>query len=182
MVDRCSSDGQLIQRYRDGDENAFEILYERYRRQLYAYLNRQLPGQPAVVDDLYQKTWLRILDNLHRYRDRQKFLSWAFRIAHNLAVDHFRRDGRRQELPVDERIPSKRKIPREQADMGDLRQVLEQAVQELPHLQKEVFLLRQQDIPFKDIAAIQKVSINTALGRMHYAVRRLRERLREYAP
>ena len=171
------SDGTLIRRYLDGDESAFNVLYERYRRQLYAYLNRLLPGRRAAVDDLYQQTWLRILDALPGYRENDRFLSWALRIAHNLAMDLFRREARRPTAELDERLQSHDPPPWAGLDAEELQEALKKAVDALPPLQREVVLLRQQGVPFKDIAVIQGTNINTVLGRMHYAVRKLRREL-----
>ncbi|NOY80971.1 MAG: sigma-70 family RNA polymerase sigma factor [Kiritimatiellaeota bacterium] len=172
-----ASDGCLIEAYRSGNEKAFEALYNRYRRQLFSYLNRVLPGRGALVDDLYQQTWLRIIESLPAYREEQKFLSWAFRIAHNLAVDNFRREARREEVEIDERIADETDPPWSRMDREALKGLLAEAIQDLPEDQREVLLLRQQGIAFKEIARIQGVSINTVLGRMHYAVRKLRRAL-----
>lgn len=174
------SDGELIRSYVSGDDSAFDTLYQRYRRQLYAYLNRLLPGQPHLADDMYQQTWGRVLENLPRYTEKQRFLSWAFRIAHNLAVDHFRRDAHIERVEIDERLAGQTREAWAELDRKDLRAALATAVEQLPPMQREVFLLRQQDIPFKDIAAIQQTGINTVLGRMHYATRSLRKLLRDW--
>jgi len=172
-----ASDGRLIAEYRGGNEKAFEVLYNRYRRQLFSYLNRVLPGRAALVDDLYQQTWLKVIQSLPTYREEQKFLSWAFRIAHNLAVDNFRREARHEEVEIDERVPDDADPPWKRMERETLGQLLEQAMQELSDEQREVMLLRQQGVAFKEIANIQQVSINTVLGRMHYAVRKLRRHL-----
>jgi RNA polymerase sigma-70 factor (ECF subfamily) len=171
------SDGILIRGYLEGDESAFECLYERYRRQLYSYLNKMLPGNTATVDDLYQQTWLRVLENLGRYEEQQKFLSWAFRIAHNLAIDHFRRDRQRQQVELDPRLPARTVVPWTEMDRETRRQVLEDTLDELTPEQKEVFLFRREGMQFKDIAVVQNCSINTVLGRMHYAMKKLRRLL-----
>ncbi|MCF7854083.1 MAG: sigma-70 family RNA polymerase sigma factor [Candidatus Pacebacteria bacterium] len=180
-VDAAVTDGELIKHYRSGDEAAFETLYNRYRKPLYSYLNTMLPGQVEVVDDLYQRVWMRILDKLPAYRDRQKFISWAFRIAHNLAIDHFRSENRRREA-LSERITSKdsQPSPDQTVDHDELMVALAKAVEDLPAEQREVFLLRRDGVSFKEIARIQATSINTALGRMRYAVARLRDALAEW--
>ena len=180
MSDSQPSDGDLIRRYTDGDDGAFDILYGRYRRQLYAYLNRLLPGQPQLADDMYQQTWTRVLENLPRYREKQRFLSWAFRIAHNLAVDYFRRDAHVDRVEIDERLPGQTPEAWRDMDRRDLGAALARAVEALSPEQREVFLLRQQDVPFKEIATIQQTGINTVLGRMHYAVRNLRGLLADW--
>jgi len=171
------SDGHLIKRYLGGDDAAFNVLYERYRRQLYSYLNRLLPGRHAVVDDLYQQTWLRILDALPGYREKDRFLSWALRIAHNLAMDVFRREARRETVEVDEKWAAHDPPPWSALDQQELKRAVTEAIDRLPPLQREVVLLRQQGVPFREIAVIQGANINTVLGRMHYAVKKLRKEL-----
>ena len=180
MNESRSSDGELIRRYVNGDDSAFDTLYHRYRKQLYAYLNRLLPGQPHRADDVYQQTWARVLENLPRYTEKQRFLSWAFRIAHNLVVDHFRRDAHVERVEITERLAGEAQDAWRELDRRDLRTALAAAVEELTPEQREVFLLRQQDVPFKEIAVIQETGINTVLGRMHYATRNLRKLLRDW--
>lgn len=180
MNESRSSDGELIRRYVEGDDSAFDTLYHRYRRQLYSYLNRLLPGQPHLADDMYQKTWARVLENLPRYAEKQRFLSWAFRIAHNLAVDHFRRDAHIERVEITEKLAGQAREAWCELDRRDLRTALAAAVEQLTPEQREVFLLRQQDVPFKEIAVIQQTGVNTVLGRMHYATRNLRKLLRDW--
>ncbi len=177
------SDKNLIQAYLDGDSSSFDSLYERYRRPLYAYLNKMLPGQSATVDDLFQKTWIKAINSLHRYQDRQTFHAWLVRIAHNAAVDHFRSEGKHQAVDISElRIASENAVePWSRLAEKEFNAALEQAISELPPDQREVLLLRRGGVPFKEIAATQKSSINTVLGRMHYAINKLRQLLREEA-
>ena len=170
-------DSELVLRCRDGDQQAFETLYHRYRLPLYSYLNKLLPGQSARVDDFYQQTWLRVLDHLEGYREQQQFLSWLFRIAHNLVVDHFRREAKQEFVELDERLPDPGSAPWHALDDDQFRTEFEQAIAELAPAQREVVLLRQRGVPFKEIAEIQQTGLNTVLGRMHYAVQRLQARL-----
>ena len=172
-------DNQLIKRCVDGDDKAFEMLYNRYRLQLYSYLNKLLPGQSAMVDDLFQQTWVKVLDVLPRYQDQNRFISWLFRIAHNLAIDHFRRESRQEFVEVHERIADENTVPWDRVHREELKSSLAEALDELSDEQREVVLLRQREIPFKEIAEIQGVSINTVLGRMHYAVKKLQNVLVE---
>lgn len=172
-----ADDSELIARCGNGDEQAFELLYQRYRLQLYSYLNKLVPGRADIVDDLYQQTWIRVLDSLARYREQKHFLSWLFRIAHNLAMDHFRQQAKHETVELDEKASVTENPPWVDTDRQELAAALGKAVEELPREQREVFLLRQQGIPFKEIAAVQEVGLNTALGRMHYAVNSLRQLL-----
>jgi RNA polymerase sigma-70 factor (ECF subfamily) len=175
-----AADGALIRSYLGGDERAFEELYSRYRRRLYSYLNGLLPGQSALVDDLYSQTWTRILEHLPRYHERQRFLSWAFRIAHNLAMDQFRRQAQVVEVELDEQLPAGSRSPGEAMDREAFDAALDRAIRQLSPEQREVVLLRQAGVPFREIAQIQDTGINTVLGRMHYAVGRLQLLLADY--
>lgn len=174
------SDSDLVSRCRQGDLSAFEVLYQRYRLPLYSYLNRLVSGQSQTADDLFQQTWVKVLDNLGRYSEQQRFVSWLFRIAHNTAMDHFRRDGQREMVEVTESCAVDDSGPWEDLDRQVLLDAVEAALGTLAPEQREVVLLRQRGLSFKDIAAIQKSSINTVLGRMHYAVQHLRRRLAHY--
>jgi RNA polymerase sigma-70 factor (ECF subfamily) len=176
-----AKDLRLIRRCQKGDQQAFEELYGRYRLHLYSYLGKLVSGDTHLVDDLFQQTWIRVLDSLPRYEHRQKFISWLFRIAHNLVIDHVRRYAKRELVEVDERLPDENQ---EDAWAGMDRETLLAAVakatSELSPEQQEVLALRQQGVPFREIAEIQQASINTVLGRMHYAVKHLRRILSDY--
>jgi RNA polymerase sigma-70 factor (ECF subfamily) len=178
------SDSELIDSFLKDELSAFEVLYDRYRKQLYGYLHRLLPGQHALVEDIFQQTWIKVISQLHGYKHNQKFLAWVIRISHNLAIDHFRktkREGRndfeddKNPLLSEEKYEAWKNI-----DNTELSEALEKCIRELPHDQREVFLLRQENISFKEIAEIQKCSINTALGRMQYAVRNLQKQLSKW--
>ena len=124
---------------------------------------------------------MKVIDNLHKYRDRDAFVSWLYRIAHNTAVDHFRKEKRSPEIAVDE-LPEidGGPLPGSGLRSAEMKQAISAAVAELPEDQREVFLLRQRGVAFKDIAEMQNASINTVLGRMHYAVHKLRRGLQDW--
>lgn len=172
------NDSELIQRWLNGDEAAFTALYQRYRRPLYAYLNRLTGGDVHLADDLYQQVWQRALEGLDRYREKDRFLSWLFRIGHNLAVDAFRRRQRAQEDSLERPLPDEHESVAERWDRNVVSKALEDAIRKLNPDQREVVELRRNGVPFKEIAAIQDVSVNTVLGRMHYAVDHLRAALK----
>ena len=174
------TDNQLIKRYLKGDDQAFDELYNRYRLQLFSYLNRLAPGKSQLVDDLFQKTWMKVVANLDRYQDRQTFLAWSMRIAHNLMIDHYRKENRRYMDELPEEVSCNSAMPGERLVFGELSDALRSAINALPIEQKEVIELRQANVSFKEIAVIQQVSLNTALGRMHYAVKRLRSLLKSW--
>ena len=173
------TDKQLIQDYLAGNDQAFERLYSRYRKQVYSYLNKMLPGQSAVVDDIFQRVWIKVVDNLPRYTDENRFIAYILRISRNQAIDHVRRS--KWEVPVEpEHVEREEGGERPSADLEkrEMMDIINQAVERLPDDQKDVFLMRRQEISFKEIARIQNVSINTVLGRMRYAMDHLRAHLK----
>lgn len=175
------SDQELLTRYGAGDVQALQSLVERYRRPLFAYI-RQMTRSAADADEAFQETWFRAIRKLDSYREKS-FLGWLARIAHNLVIDTHRR--RRPEVELDRetgtgealvtRVPSRGLAPDRAVADAELGQRLRAAADALPADQREVFLLRAHgDLPFKEIARIQRVSINTALARMQYALTKLR--------
>lgn len=178
------SDEELILAYLEGDSDSFTVLYERYKRPLYAYLNRML-GNHAQSDDVFQQTWIRVVRRLGEYESKQKFFAWLTMIAHNLAIDQFRREKKSAELPLDDENvavsePVTHTEPWMRMHNRELGKALREAAEGLAEEQKEVFLLRQEGLSFKEIAEVQNCSINTVLGRMQYAVKNLRKRLNEW--
>lgn len=178
QYDEPERDWELISAYLSGSMTAFDQLYEQYRLPLFSYLHR-LVGNPGEVDDLFQQTWTKALEALPRYRHEQKFPSWLFRIAHNAAMDRFRRHTEHTELDasIEETLADPQPGTLEQLTGYELKQELAVAMTRLSPEQQEVILLRQQQISFKDIAIIQNSNLNTVLGRMHYAVKHLRRQL-----
>ena len=192
------SDAELIRGYLAGSPGDFECLYHKYRRQLYSYLNALLEQDSARVDDVFQQTWIKVIDTLPRYDDRNVFLAYLLRIAHNAAMDSCREKRRREEIEVpvspgekgrkgeeNEVSPGagkedERYVPGKDMEKRELAGAIEQAVGELKEELKEVFLLRMEDLSFKEIARIQNCSINTVLARMQYALKRLRVTLKDW--
>ncbi len=178
------SDFDLIKGYLAGNEADFETLYYRHNKRLYGYLNNLLPGRSVEVDDLFQQTWLRVIAQLPKYREQGYFSAWLFRIGHNLMIDRIRRSRKervmleldREDMPEIESPPGEE--PWREIDESELRGVIGEALQSLSIEQREVFLLRNDNLPFKEIAEIQQCSINTALARMQYALKNLKNYLR----
>ncbi|MBR2364438.1 MAG: sigma-70 family RNA polymerase sigma factor [Lentisphaeria bacterium] len=190
------SDEDLIKGYLAGSSGDFECLYARYRKQLYAYLNALLEQDRSRVDDVFQQTWLKVIDHLPRYRHQGMFLAYLMRIGHNLAMDVCRK---KQTIEQYERpylsgmdteenrkkndpgiVADERYMPGKNMDDNELATAIEKAVNHLKQELKEVFLLRMEDLSFKEIARIQNCSINTVLARMQYALRNLRESLKDW--
>lgn len=186
MMDQETSDMELIQSYLAGDAASFDMLYGRYKNQLYSYLNRLLNGERACADDIFQQTWLNIIRKLSSYKDSERFLAWAMRIAHNQAVDFYRSRARKAEDAFDEDqqdallFQNTASSPGDELEQTELHHAIESAVQELPSEMKQVFLLRQEDVSFREIAKIQNCSINTCLARMQYALKKLRVQLKDW--
>ena len=171
------SDQQLIDRCIAGDEDAFNVLYQRYRLPLFAYLHKLLPNQNDRVDDFFQQVWIKALKNFSGYTDRQRFLAWLCRIAHNLIMDYYRSSASQEMAEIQENIPAESLDPQEILIQQNLEESLRQAIRQLPAEQQEVVRMRMNGTSFKDIAAEKQISLNTALGRMHYAVQNLRRLL-----
>ena len=181
-------DMTLIREYLAGDEESFRVLYERYKSLLYSYLNRLLNGDCPRADDLFQQTWIRAVDQLDRYEHRQQFSAWLLRIAHNLTIDYYRRSGRRRQYEIGSLDdpdasfdpPGHGDEPWRGMHREELEKAISEAVERLSPELREVFLLRRENVPFREIAQIQKSSINTVLARMQYALRNLRKHLAEW--
>ena len=173
------SDTHLIKAYLNGDGQAFETLYFRYRQQLYGYLSNLLRSSSIDPDDIFEETWLKVIDKLPAYRDEGRFSAWLFRLAHNLFIDQIRKNRNRTFLSTDQEdvpdLPAPEHLqPADVIENKELGEEITRAVQRLSTEQKEVFLLRQQELSFKEITEIQKCSLNTVLSRMHYAIKNLR--------
>lgn len=175
-----ADDMVLIKAYTAGNERAFEVLYRRYRKQLYGYLYNLMAGNAAEAEEVFEETWIKVIDKLPSYRDQGKFSAWLFRVARNIFIDTVRRN-KRSALPLESGdlpdVPDWSRRPERELEDQETAAVIAGALDQLPADQKEVFLLRQQDLSFKEIAEIQSCSVNTVLGRMHYAVRNLKKLL-----
>lgn len=177
------SDSVLVQQYIAGNENALAVLINRHQSKIYGFIYSKLPDRD-VADDIFQDTFIKVIKTLksNAYNEEGKFLPWVMRIAHNLIVDHFRKN---KKMPVvrdtDEfSIFSIIKDDSKTIEGLMISQVIEEdlrrIIQELPADQKEVLVMRiYQDLSFNEIAEITGVSINTALGRMRYALMNLRK-------
>lgn len=180
------SDKELISRYSGGDIDALEVLVERYRGKLFGYIIGMTRSQ-VEADDIYQEVWFRAIKKLDGYK-AGNLGGWLTRIAHNLVIDRARK--KKPLLTLDQEfedggsmidvVPGKDIDPGAAAAASEIGVKIQAAIEMLPIEQKEVFILRtKSDMPFKDIAEMQKVSINTALARMQYALAGLRPLLKE---
>ncbi|OGV35203.1 MAG: hypothetical protein A2020_04065 [Lentisphaerae bacterium GWF2_45_14] len=176
---------ELVRSFIEGDAESFALLYERYKRPLYSYLNRLVPGQHQLADDIFQQTWIKAVRQMGLFGKEQRFSAWMMRIAHNLLIDHFRKEKhvdktREIEEFLEYTCDEKMIEPWKEMEMLDLQKALAWAIEELSEDIREVFVLRQDGVSFKEIAEIQGSSINTALGRMQYALKKLRVLLEKW--
>ncbi|MDX2134462.1 MAG: sigma-70 family RNA polymerase sigma factor [Saprospiraceae bacterium] len=181
------NDQELIARYVDGDEQAFEVLLSRYKSKIYTSIYLFVKDQ-ALAEDIFQEVFIKIIDTLRRgkYNHEGKFVQWAMRIAYNMCVDYHRRHKRRAQVnPSDDfDIFDVLRLSDDGPDTlimrSETHQRIRRLVDALPPEQREVVILRHYaDMSFKEIASLTRVSINTALGRMRYALINIRKMMHE---
>ena len=182
------SDQQLLSAYLSGDKDAISILIERHSKRVLDYI-RMMVKNNEVADDIYQETFIKVVRFIDdgRYTDNGKFLSWVLRIAHNHVIDHFRQAKQQNNLSESDAgydiLNMKRFADTTVEDRMVSEQIendLRKLVDNLPEEQKEVVMMRYfGDLSFKEIAEQTNVSINTALGRMRYALINLRKMIKE---
>jgi RNA polymerase sigma-70 factor (ECF subfamily) len=185
-MDLSDDDAGLMLRYRDGDAAAFSALYAQYKGPLYRYLLRHVRNAGAAAD-LFQEVWSRLVATRARYEPRAKFATFLFHIAHNCAVDFFRRDvNLRGEIAAQDldspllelEVPEYQRPDRE-AEFVEQQSALLAAVAALPHEQREAFLLREETgLSVEEIARVTDVPVETAKSRLRYAIRKLKKSLR----
>lgn len=177
------SDSELIRAYRGGDEQAFEILLTRHQERVYTKINF-IVRDSELANDLFQDTFIKVIRLLKegKYVEEGKFLPWILRIAHNMSIDHFRRNKKMRMVRSRDDVDVFAKIDTGEAHVEDLlvegqiHSDVRRIIDELPEDQREVVRMRMYDnLSFKEIAETTGVSINTALGRMRYAVINLRK-------
>jgi len=171
------TDDDLMLAFAGGAAGAFEVLYERYRKPLYRYLYHAV-GDKAAADDLYQDVWSRIIASREKFSRGNGFKRWAFRIAHNRLVDHWRALGRQPGLDTEalETVPGdNRQEPDETLERDQQGDRLRAALMQLPADQREAFLLQQEaGLSLADIAERESVGRETIKSRLRYAVGKLK--------
>ncbi len=178
------SDQELVTRFLDGDKVSLDALILRHKNRVYTYILLIVRKQ-ALAEDIFQETFIKVIKSLQegKYKDNGKFLSWVMRIAHNLIIDHFRKEKQMNMVSNDDYETSVFNSKKFSEDTVEDLMVFNQIctdvrslIDELPEDQKEVVLLRHYGgLSFKEIAEQTNVSINTALGRMRYALINLRK-------
>jgi len=183
------SDQELISGFIDGESRHFEVLMNRYKDRVYTYIYLTVKDK-AIAEDIFQDTFIKVIHSLKKgnYSHDNKFVSWVMRIAHNLAIDYFRKKKQLQTIPNknDEGLDIFNNQRFSESTVEDkivkdqITDTVRLLIEELPDDQKEVIILRHYvDMSFKEIAEKTGVSINTALGRMRYAVLNLRKLIEE---
>ncbi len=181
------NDSKLIQLYIDGNEKAFEVLLLRHKDRIFRFIKHKVKDN-ALSNDLFQETFVKIITTLKlgNYKDEGKFLPWALRIAHNLIIDFYRRQSKirmisesnsfDEEHSVFYKISTDEKNYLQSIMYDELEEQMVQLIAYLPRSQKEMIEMRIfQDMSFKEIAESENISINTALGRMRYALINIRK-------
>jgi RNA polymerase sigma-70 factor (ECF subfamily) len=187
MNDQPVTDQELIGRYLAGNQTSLEKLIRRHKNRIFAYI-LMIVKEKELAEDLFQDTFIKVINTIRSgsYKEEGKFIQWAMRIAHNLIIDHFRKSKR---IPTIENrddfdIFDKVRIPVESIEERIITEQIHKDVKKLidylPKEQREVLIMRHYgDMSFKDIAEVTNVSINTALGRMRYALINLRKLVNE---
>jgi len=187
MQSQVISDQELISRYLAGQEAALETLVRRHKNRIYAYI-LMIVKDKELAEDLFQDTFIKVINTIrsNQYKEEGKFIQWAMRIAHNLIIDYFRKANRipiienREEYDVIDKIRMPVESVEEMMITEQIHRDVKRLIEYLPKEQKEVLMMRHyQDMSFKDIAEVTNVSINTALGRMRYALINLRKLVKE---
>ena len=187
MIMKRLDDRELVSLYINGEEKAFEHLLMRHREKIYRFIYLKVKDK-ALSDDLFQETFVKIINTLKlgAYNEEGKFLPWAMRIAHNLVIDHFRRSSKvrmisessslKEDFNIFSVLSCETKNVQEQLTYDELENQMVDLIEHLPQSQKDILKMRIfQDLSFKDIAEMEDISINTALGRMRYALINLRK-------
>ncbi|MGC9471059.1 MAG: RNA polymerase sigma factor [Bacteroidales bacterium] len=188
MEEYHADDHRLVEAFLDGDHSGIELLIRRYRSKVYTYILLLVKNQ-ELAEDIFQDTFIKVIRSLNqgKYQENGRFLSWVMRIAHNLVIDHFRKEKQMKVVSNDNYetdLFNSRKLADgtvEDVLVGDqITREVRMLIDFLPDEQKEVVIMRHYaGLSFKEIAEQTNVSINTALGRMRYALINLRKMIRE---
>ena len=182
MLSSNLSDQELVKKYINGDNYSFEVLLNRHKNRVFAFIMSKIKNKD-LSEDIFQDTYVKVVNSLQKgkYNEEGKFLPWVMRIAHNLVIDHFRKQKKMHmvrsnndfdifDIIKDDSINIDDRLIRDQI-FNDLRALIDL----LPNDQKEVLKMRYfEEMSFKKIAEYFDISINTALGRMRYALINLR--------
>lgn len=183
MATNQQPDAVLVQQYVAGNEAALATLIDRHQSRIFGFIYSKI-GDRDLADDIFQDTFIKVIKTLKTksYSEEGKFLPWVMRIAHNLIVDHFRKNKKMpmsretEEFQIFDYIKDTSNNIEGQIITEQVELDLKKLINELPDDQKEVLVMRMyDDLSFKEISDLTGVSINTALGRMRYAIMNLRK-------
>lgn len=187
MAMKQLDDRDLITAYINGNEKAFEVLLMRHKDKIYRFVYLKVRDQ-VLAEDIFQETFVKIINTLKvgAYNEEGKFLPWAMRIAHNLVIDHFRKSSKvrmisessstKDDFNIFSTLSMEDKNVEDSITQAELEKQMVDLIEHLPASQREILKMRIfQDLSFKDIAEMEDISINTALGRMRYALINLRK-------
>ena len=187
-MNKSISDYELLKRFINGEQSCFEQIIHRHKNKVFAYISLYIRDQ-ALAEDIFQDTFLKVIQSVKsgKYQDNGKFISWVMRIAHNLIIDHFRRIRQMNTISNDEYesdLFNSKKLAESTVEDDIIKRQIQKDVRKmishLPDDQREVAILRHYaGLSFKEIAEITDVSINTALGRMRYALINMRKIMEE---
>jgi RNA polymerase sigma-70 factor (ECF subfamily) len=185
-------DRDLISLYINGDDKAFEVLLMRHKDKIYRFIYLKVRDR-VVAEDIFQEAFVKIINTLKlgTYNEEGKFLPWAMRISHNLVIDHFRRTSKvrmisessssKEDFNIFSVLQQEGRNTEQQITYDELEQQMVNLIEHLPVSQREILKMRIfQELSFKDIAEMEDISINTALGRMRYALINLRKLIEKH--
>lgn len=182
------SDKDLVVSYLNGNEQSFEILLRKHKDKVFAFILSKIKNY-NLAHDVFQDTFIKVINSLKqgKYNEEGKFVPWVMRIAHNLVIDYFRKQKKMRSIaPTDQFdifdiLQNDDKNAEEVLISDQITSDIKELIEKLPDDQKEVLKMRYyQDLSFKEISECTNVSINTALGRMRYAVLNLRKLIEKY--
>lgn len=179
------NDSQLVLFYKNGNEEAFKQLVDRHKSKIFTTIFL-IVKDTEIAEDIQQETFIKAINTIQsgRYNEEGKFLPWILRIAHNLAIDHFRKQKRYPTVNMEDNSPVFNTMEFSESSIEEIQirkdtyNLLHELIDELPEAQKEVLIKRHfMQMSFQEIADNTGVSINTALGRMRYALINLRKKM-----
>lgn len=188
MESKVIPDSVLVSSYINGDEKSLEILIMRHKQRIFSFILSKVMDK-EIAEDIFQDTFIKVINTLKRraYNEEGKFLPWVMRISHNLVIDHFRRNKRipkfnnTDEFDIFSVISDDVLNVEKQLIKNQILEDVRELITELPEDQKDVLMMRMfKDMSFKEIAENTDVSINTALGRMRYALINMRKLIEKH--
>jgi len=183
MANEILSDAVLVTQYASGNEWALAQLIERHKSRIYSFIFSKVKDRD-LSDDIFQETFIKVINTIKKqnYNEEGKFLPWVMRISHNLIIDHFRKQSKvkfqrdQEEYSVFSKMIDSEMNIENSMIAGQIEDDLHTLILKLPTDQQEIIRLRlYDDLTFKEIAELNQISINTALGRMRYAIVNLRK-------